>query len=109
MADTVNHIREINTNLKPISISTDAGDVFELPALSYRERIALATKLLADITDHSSSARHQAAAAGTVMRQLTTDSLSNLGAEKAEDARIERELREEAAEKAKRGAVNVGP
>lgn len=108
MADTVNHIREISINLNPISISTDDGDIFELPALSYRERIALTVKLLADVTEHRSTARHQAAIAGTVMRQLIHDSLFNLGAEKAEDARIERELREQAAEKAKRERVNAG-
>jgi hypothetical protein len=39
---------------------------------------------------------------------MTHDSLANLAAEKAEDARIERELKEKAAEKAKRETVNVG-
>lgn len=92
--DTINHIREINTNLKPITITTDAGENFELPALTYRERLALTTKLLTTITEHPSSARHQAASSGNVIRQMVSDSLLNLRAEKLEDERIERELKE---------------
>jgi hypothetical protein len=93
--DNVNHVREINTNLKPIYIPTDAGQIFELPVLSYRERLALTTKLLVAMIDHPHTARHQSASAGSVIRQMVSDSLVNLLAEKAEDERIERELKEQ--------------
>jgi hypothetical protein len=94
--DTVNHVREINTNLPTITIPTDAGQSFELPALTYREHLALTTNLLIDICDHSHTAKHQSASAGSVIRQITFDAEANLQAEKAEDERIERELKEEA-------------
>jgi len=99
--DTVNHVREININLKPIHIPMDAGGIFTLPNLTYRERIALTTKLLLAITEHPHSARHQGASAGSVIRQMVSDSLANLRAEKAEDERIERELKEQAEAEAK--------
>jgi hypothetical protein len=102
--DTVNHVRAINTNLKPIYIPTDAGEIFQLPTLTYRERLALTTKLLLSITEHPGSARHHAASAGSVIRQMVSDSLVNLRAEKAEDERIERELKEEADAKVSTGA-----
>lgn len=43
---------------KPIYIPTDDGNVFTLPALSYRERIALAQKLLLSLAEHSTTPRH---------------------------------------------------
>jgi|GEM_PF-3933592 len=107
MVDTVNKIRERNTNLKPIYIPMDDGQIFTLPVLSYRERLALATKLLVAITDHPSTARHQVPITGTVIRQMTTDSLHNLAAEKAEDDRIERELKEEAEQQAVNEAAKL--
>ncbi|MHB8218319.1 MAG: hypothetical protein ACYDDS_19775 [Candidatus Sulfotelmatobacter sp.] len=94
--DTVNHVREINTNLEPIYISTDAGKWFELPSLTYRERLALTTKLLRVMTTHPHTARHQVPSADSVIRQMTFDSEANLQAEKEEDERIERELKQEA-------------
>jgi hypothetical protein len=92
--DTVNHVRDLNTNLTPITIPTDAGGAFELPALTYRERLRLAAKLLLAITDHQSTARHQVAGASTVIRQLREDSENNLQAELAECLRIEWELKD---------------
>jgi len=107
MVDTVNKIRASNTNLKPIYIPTDDGQIFTLPALTYRERLALATKLLVAITEHPSTARHQVAATGTVIRQMTSDSLHNLAAEKEEDELIERELKEEPEQQAVNEAAKL--
>lgn len=42
----------------PIYIPTDDGSIFALPALSFRERIALAQKLLLSLTEHDSTPRH---------------------------------------------------
>jgi hypothetical protein len=42
----------------PIYIPTDAGDIFTLPPLSYRERIALAQKLLMSLAEHGATPRH---------------------------------------------------
>jgi hypothetical protein len=42
----------------PIYIPTDDRQIFTLPALSYRERVALAQKLLLSIQDHPCTARH---------------------------------------------------
>lgn len=93
--DTVNHVREINTNLPAISIPTDDGKSFELSTLTYRERLRLTAKLLLATTDHPSTACHQVAGASAVIRQLREDSEKNLQAEIAECARIELELLEE--------------
>jgi|ERR1700691_2624073 hypothetical protein len=91
--DTVNHVREINTNLTPINILTDDGKSFELPTLTYRERLRLAAQLLTDIVAHPSSARHQVPSTLTVIRQLREDSEKNVLAEQAEAIRIELELK----------------
>jgi len=93
--DTVNHVREINTNLPTITIPTDAGDAFELPKLTHRERMRLTAKLLTAITEHPSTARHQVACASAVIRQLREDSEKNLQAEINEVARIVLELQQE--------------
>lgn len=42
----------------PIYIPTDAGDIFTLPVLSFRERVALAQKLLLSLAEHSETPRH---------------------------------------------------
>lgn len=92
--DTVNHIRESNTNLEPIYIALDDRQIFALPTLTYRERLALTSKLLLAMLDHPSTAKHQRASAESVIRQINHDSLTNLGKERAEDERIARELKE---------------
>jgi hypothetical protein len=42
----------------PIYIPTDDGHIFTLQPLSYRERIALAQKLLLSIADHRATPCH---------------------------------------------------
>jgi hypothetical protein len=102
--DTVNHVREINTNLTPITIPTDAGKSFELPALTYRERLRLAEKLLIATTDHPSTAKFQAPSSGAVIRQMVDDATTNLLAEQAEAIRIELALKKEGCTKGPSGA-----
>lgn len=93
--DTVNHVRELNTNLPTISVLTDDGGIFQISSDTYRERLRLTAQLLTDIAKHPSTARHQVASISAVIRQLREDSENNLQAEIAECARIELELLEE--------------
>ena len=67
---------------KPIYIPTDAGDIFTLPALSYRERIALAQKLLLSLAEHNTTPRHLVSDINRAVGTMTLASLAALRAEK---------------------------
>jgi hypothetical protein len=67
---------------KPIFIPTDAGDIFQLPPLSYRERIALAQKLLLSLAEHGTTQRHLVSDINRVVSTLTLASLQALRQEK---------------------------
>ena len=91
--DTVNHIKALNTNLTPITITTDEGDSLKLPTLTYRERLRLAATLLLAVSGHPMSSRNLVADVSTLIHQLREDSDNNLHAEMAEVANIISELK----------------
>jgi hypothetical protein len=66
----------------PIYIPTDAGDIFQLPSLSYRERIALVQKLLWSIAEHGATQRHLVSDIHRMVSTLTMTSLQALRLEK---------------------------
>ena len=67
---------------KPIYIPTDTGDIFQLPPLSYRERIALAQKLLLSLALHEATPRHLVSDINRAVGTLTIASLQALRMEK---------------------------
>jgi hypothetical protein len=66
------------TDLKPIYIPTEDGSIFTLPPITYRERIALAQKLLMSLAEHRATPRHLVTDINRAVSTMTIASLTAL-------------------------------